>query len=41
MLALARFAPGRIVLHLLAFAGDGALRFHLRGIVRELVPTAR
>lgn len=36
MLTLARFRIGRIVLHLLALAGDGAFRFHAAGVVREL-----
>jgi putative transcriptional regulator len=40
LLALARFAPGRIALHLLAATGDGAFRFHLLGIAREMNPRA-
>jgi hypothetical protein len=36
LLILARFRFGRIFLHLLAMAGDGALRFHFGGIAREL-----
>jgi hypothetical protein len=36
MLTLARFRFGRIFLHVLALAGDGALRFHAGGITREL-----
>jgi hypothetical protein len=35
MLMLARFRFGRILLHLLAMAGDGAVRFHAAGITRE------
>ena len=36
MLTLARFSGGRIVLHLGAMLGDGAVRFHAAGIAREL-----
>jgi len=36
LLTLARFRAGRILLHLLALAGDGALRFHAAGVTREL-----
>ena len=36
MLTLARFGFGRILLHLVAMLGDGALRFHGAGIMREL-----
>ena len=36
MLTLARFSAGRILLHLLAVAGDGEFRFHFAGILREL-----
>jgi hypothetical protein len=36
MLTLARFSGGRIVLHLAALLGDGAVRFHAAGIAREL-----
>jgi hypothetical protein len=36
MLTLARFSLGRVLLHLLAMMGDGALRFHTAGILREL-----
>jgi hypothetical protein len=36
MLTLARFSFGRILLHLLAMAGDRALQFHAAGIAREL-----
>lgn len=36
MTRLVRSRVGRIVLHLLAFAGDGAFRWHLAGILREL-----
>ena len=35
-LVLARLGAGRILLHLLALAGDGAFRFHFAGIAREL-----
>ena len=37
MLTLARFSLGRVFLHLVAMLGDGALRFHAAGILRELV----
>lgn len=33
---LARFASGRIVLHMLAMVGDRCVRFHTAGIAREL-----
>ena len=36
MSTLARFSAGRILLHLLAVAGDGEFRFHFAGILREL-----
>jgi len=36
MARLARFGFGRILLHLLAMAGDRAVRFHAAGIMREL-----
>lgn len=36
MISLARFAVGRIVLHLLAMLGDRCVRFHVAGIIREL-----
>jgi hypothetical protein len=36
MANLARFRLGRILLHLLAMLGDGAVRFHAAGILREL-----
>jgi len=36
MTTLARFAGGRILLHLLAMLGDRCVRFHLAGILREL-----
>lgn len=36
LLALSRHPVGRIVLHLLAMAGDRCIRFHLAGIAREL-----
>jgi hypothetical protein len=36
MLSLARFSGGRILLHLAALLGDGAVRFHAAGIAREL-----
>jgi hypothetical protein len=35
MLTLARFSLGRVVLHLIAMAGDRAFRFHVAGIRRE------
>jgi hypothetical protein len=35
MLVLARFGAGRVLLHLMAMLGDGAVRFHLAGILRE------
>jgi hypothetical protein len=34
---LARFSLGRVLLHLIAALGDGAVRFHAAGIRRELV----
>jgi hypothetical protein len=36
MARLAQFGSGRILLHLLAMAGDRAVRFHAAGIMREL-----
>ena len=33
---LVGFSLGRVFLHLVAMAGDGAVRFHLAGIRREL-----
>ena len=33
---LARFSLGRVLLHLIAALGDGAVRFHGAGILREL-----
>jgi hypothetical protein len=36
MLTLARFRVGRILLHLMAMAGDRCVRFHVEGIIREL-----
>ena len=36
MQTLAGFAFGRILLHMFALAGDGAVRFHAMGIAREL-----
>jgi hypothetical protein len=35
MLILARYSVGRVVLHLMAMAGDGAFGFHMAGILRE------
>jgi hypothetical protein len=32
---VAKYGLGRILLHLLALAGDGEFRFHAAGIVRE------
>ena len=32
----ARFAIGRIILHLIAMMADGCIRFHGAGILREL-----
>jgi len=40
MTTLARFRVGRILLHLLAIPGDGCVRFHAAGILREL-PSVR
>jgi len=37
MLMLARFSLGRVLLHLLAMRGDGEIRFHAAGILRELM----
>jgi hypothetical protein len=36
MVPLANFGVGRILLHLRAMLGDGCVRFHLAGIIREL-----
>jgi hypothetical protein len=36
MASLAQFCVGRILLHLLAMLGDGCVRFHVAGIMREL-----
>jgi hypothetical protein len=36
MVTLANFAVGRILLHLRAMLGDGCVRFHVAGIIREL-----
>jgi hypothetical protein len=36
MAQLAQFRLGRILLHLGAMLGDGAVRFHSAGIIREL-----
>jgi hypothetical protein len=36
MLTLARFRLGRVLLHLLAMLGDGCVRFHVAGIIRDL-----
>jgi hypothetical protein len=41
MVTLARFCVGRILLHLLAMAGDRCVRFHVEGIIRELPWVAR
>ena len=35
MAALARFSLGRVLLHLVAMAGDRAFHFHAAGILRE------
>jgi hypothetical protein len=35
MLTLAQFAPGRMLLHVIAMIGDHSFRFHLAGIGRE------
>jgi hypothetical protein len=40
MTTLARFPVGRILLHLLAMLGDGCVRFHVAGIMREIAPVA-
>jgi hypothetical protein len=37
MLTLAQFPLGRMLLHLIAMAGDRCFRFHAQGIVREMV----
>jgi hypothetical protein len=34
---LARFSLGRVLLHLLAMAGNREFRFHASGILREVV----
>ena len=36
MARLATSRAGRVLLHLMALAGDHALRFHMAGIGREL-----
>jgi len=36
MSTLARFSVGRVLLHLFATVGDGQVRFHFAGILREL-----
>lgn len=41
MTTLARFCVGRILLHLLAMAGDRCVRLHVEGIIRELPWVAR
>jgi hypothetical protein len=33
---LARSRGGRVILHLVAFLGDGELAWHARGVLREL-----
>ena len=35
MAILARSSPGRILLHLIAMSRNGALRFHMAGVLRE------
>ena len=40
MATLASFSSGRILLHLLAMLGDRCVRFHVAGIMREIVPVA-
>jgi len=37
MTTLARLRAGRILLHFLAMLGDRCIRFHVAGILRELV----
>ena len=34
MLILAHYSLGRVILHLMAMAGDGAYRFHMAGSLR-------
>ena len=41
MLTLAKFAPGRMLLHVIAMVGDRSFRFHLAGISRELAGLLR
>ena len=36
MTSLSRSSAGRMLLHLLAMAGDRCVRFHVAGIMREL-----
>jgi hypothetical protein len=38
MSTLARFAVGRVLLHMIAMVGDEQFRFHVAGILRELPP---
>jgi hypothetical protein len=40
MTILARFSLGRILLHLIAMLGDRSVRFHFKGIARELLRIA-
>jgi hypothetical protein len=41
MTTLAHFAPGRMLLHVIAMVGDGSFGFHLSGIRREFAGLIR
>ena len=41
MMTLAQFAAGRILLHVIAMAGDHSFHFHFAGIGRELAGLLR
>lgn len=41
MSTLAQFPAGRMLLHVIAMAGDRSFRFHLAGIGRELAGLVR
>jgi len=41
MMTLAKFALGRMILHVIAMAGDHSLRFHVAGIAREFAEVVR
>jgi hypothetical protein len=41
MLTLAQYSTGRMLLHLIAMAGDHSFRFHFAGIGREFSSLVR